>query len=55
MAVLGTLNKPIKLGSKGKITISSSVYKGESKQNYNDNYDRIFGGTKNVSQQKENG
>jgi len=43
MAVMGTLNRPIKLGSKGKQTINSSVYSGKAKQNYNDNYDKIFG------------
>ena len=42
---IGSEKKPVVLGSKGKVKINSSVYSGEARQNYNDNYDRIFGGS----------
>jgi hypothetical protein len=53
MAVLGTTSKPARLGSSGKVRINSSVYGGEAKKNYNDNYDKIFGGSKNVSRKSQ--
>tara|TARA_R100000234_G_scaffold103697_1_gene73258 strand:+ start:288 stop:455 length:168 start_codon:yes stop_codon:yes gene_type:complete len=55
MSQIGTIEKPVRLGHKGRIRINSSVYSGKAKQNYNDNYDKIFGGTKNVSRQRKNG
>ena len=55
MSILGSDKSPITLGSKGKIKINSCVYGGEARKNYNDNYDKIFGGSKNDVRQKENG
>tara|TARA_R100001198_G_C5106321_1_gene136046 strand:+ start:175 stop:342 length:168 start_codon:yes stop_codon:yes gene_type:complete len=55
MSQIGTLGKPVRLGHKGTVRINSSVYGGEARKNYNDNYDKIFGGSKNDVRQKENG
>jgi|TARA_R100000479_G_scaffold43741_1_gene20080 hypothetical protein len=55
MSQIGTTGKPVRLGTKGTIRINSSVYGGEARKNYNDNYDKIFGGSKNDVRQKENG
>ena len=53
--VIGSSSKPVKIKWRTKVKLNGLLYGGEAKQNYNDNYDRIFGGTKNVSRQKENG
>jgi len=55
MSQIGTTGKPVRLGHKGTVRINSSVYGGEARKNYNDNYDKIFGGSKNDVRQKENG
>lgn len=52
MSQIGTLGKPTRLGYKGTVRINSSVYSGKAKQNYNDNYDKIFGRSKNDVRQK---
>ena len=43
MAVIGSEKKPTVLKTKKRIKLNSSMYGGEAKQNYNDNYDKIFG------------
>ena len=55
MTQIATETNPVRLGHKGTVRINSSVYGGEARKNYNDNYDKIFGGSKNDVRQKENG
>ena len=48
MAQLGTDKKPIIMNGSGKkstrvLGLLGSTYSGKAKQNYNKNYDRIFG------------
>ena len=52
MAVIGTEKKPTVLKTKKRIKLNSSMYGGESKQNYDNNYDKIFGRSKNDVRQK---
>ena len=47
MSQIGTTGKPVRLGHKGTVRINSSVYGGEARKKYNENYNRIFGGSKN--------
>lgn len=51
--MIGSDKEPVRLGNKGKVRINSSVYGGEARKNYNDNYDKIFGGSKNVSRKSQ--
>ena len=53
MSTIGNDKNPIRLGTKGKVRINSSAYSGESKKKFNDNYDKIFGGSKDVRQRKK--
>lgn len=53
MSTIGTNKNPIRLGTKGKVRMNSSVYAGEAKKKFNDNYDKIFGGSKDVLQRKK--
>lgn len=43
MPQIGNEKNPVRLSNVGKVVINSSVYSGKAKQNYNDNYDKIFG------------
>lgn len=51
MPQIGSEKNPVRLSNVGKVVINSNVYSGKAKQNYNDNYDRIFGGS-NVRKKK---
>ena len=53
MSTIGSDKNPIRLGTKGKVRINSSAYSGEAKKKFNDNYDKIFGGSKDVRQRKK--
>ena len=55
MPAIGTAKKPTIVKTKKRIKLNSYVYGGEAKKNYDDNYDKIFGGSKNDVRQKENG
>ena len=41
--ILGSSSKPNVLNLKKIVKLNGSVYGGEAKQKYNDNYDKIFG------------
>jgi hypothetical protein len=52
MAVIGSEKKPTVLKTKKRIKLNSSMYGGDARQNYNDNYDRIFNNTKKTKEAK---
>ncbi len=43
MPQIGTPQKPVGIKWNKVIKVSGSSYTGKAKQNYNDNYDKIFG------------
>ena len=52
MPQIGTNKKPVKLKLKKVVKVNSSVYGGEAKQNYDNNYDRIFNNAKKTKEAK---
>lgn len=54
MPQIGSEKNPVHFKTKGnkKIGLSGSFYSKERKQNYNDNYDRIFNNAKKTKEAK---
>lgn len=50
--ILGSSSKPNVLNLKKIVKVNSSVYGGEAKQNYDNNYDRIFNNAKKTKEAK---
>ena len=51
MPAIASVKEPLRVGSKKRVRVNSKSFSGEAKQKYNDNYDRIFGGS-NVRKKK---
>lgn len=50
MPQIGTPEKPVKLKWNKVVKVSSSAYTGTAKQNYDNNYDKIFNKTKKTTE-----
>jgi hypothetical protein len=50
--ILGTSNKPVSVKMRKVVKLNASSYGGDARQNYNDNYDRIFNSTKKTKEAK---
>jgi len=51
MPTIGSNKNPIRLGDPSIVRIASNVYSGSNKENYDSNYDRIFGKKKDTKLQ----
>lgn len=53
MPLLASDEKPMRLGDGKTVRLSSNKYAGQSKKNYDEGYDRIFGGKKEDDSTKQ--